>query len=245
MFIRPMFLIVTGGEPPSKGLITDRASRAEWIIAADRGAGYCLDAGIIPHLVVGDMDSLEDEALRRLETSGVECRRFDTDKDRTDTEIALREALGRGARHIEILGALGDRLDHTLANVHLLHMALRHGVQALIITDFQQIFLVGSRSTLEHGQGCTVSFLPLTERVEGIVLDGFAYDLDDAVMEIGTPYGVSNVVRKPLARVSVRNGILLAMLSTEGYREKARVVTEPGVGVIVGNDQRIAPAERG
>ena len=177
-----MFLIVTGGEPPSKSLIKDKASRAAWIIAADRGAGYCLDAGIVPHLVVGDRDSLEEGDLERIEASGIEYRWFSPDKDRTDTEIALREALHRGARHIEILGAVGDRFDHTLANVHLLNMAFRQGVPAIIITDSQQIFLVGSRATLEHSQGCTVSFLPLTETVRGIVLDGFAYELEDGVM---------------------------------------------------------------
>lgn len=232
-----MFLIVTGGEPPSKSLIREKASRAERIIAADRGAEYCLDAGIIPHLVIGDMDSLDGAILHRLEASGVECRRFSPDKDRTDTEIALQEALRSGARQVEILGAIGDRLDHTMANVHLLLKAFRHGVPALIITDFQQIFLVGSRATLEQSQGFTVSFLPLTEKVEGIVLDGFAYGLDNGVMEIGTPYGVSNVVRKRLAIVTVKEGILLAVLTMDGYREEARVVTEADVGVIVGHDQ--------
>lgn len=232
-----MFLIVTGGEPPSRGLITERASRAECIIASDRGAAYCLEAGIVPHLVVGDMDSLDEDSLRRLDASGVECRRFSADKDRTDTEIALREALERGARRIEILGAVGDRLDHTLANVHLLCLAFRHGVPAYIVTDSQTVFLVGSRATLEHSRGATVSFLPLTERVEGIALDGFAYDLHDAVMEIGTPFGVSNVVRKPLARVGVKKGMLLAVVSTEGCGGQARVVTDPEVGVIVGHDQ--------
>ncbi len=237
LFIRAMFLIVTGGEPPGKGLITDKASLAERIIAADRGAEYCLDAGVIPHLVVGDRDSLGDGVLRRIEASGIECRWFSPDKDQTDTEIALREALLTGARLIEILGAVGDRFDHTLANVHLLYMAFRHGVPAFITTDSQLIFLVGSRASLEHAQGRIVSFLPLTERVAGIVLDGFAYELDDGVMEIGRPYGVSNVVLEPQASVRVRDGVLLAVMTAGSRSGKARVVTESGVGVIVGHDE--------
>lgn len=231
-----MFLIVTGGEPPSRSLITGKASRAEWIVAADRGAQYCLDAGILPDLVVGDMDSLDETVLQGLVSSNVPCSRFSPCKDRTDTEIAMEETLRRGARHIEILGAVGDRIDHTLANVHLLLAAMRRGVQAVMVSDSQQIFLACSRAVLENSQGCVVSFLPLTERVEGIVLEGFAYGLLDAVMEIGRPYGVSNIVTEPRASVRLRRGVLLAVLIMEGYREDARVVTEPDVGVILGRD---------
>ncbi|HPI93939.1 MAG TPA: thiamine diphosphokinase [Deltaproteobacteria bacterium] len=232
-----MFLIVTGGEPPSRGLLLAKASDAAWIVAADRGAGYCLDAGITPHLVVGDMDSLDDGAYRRLAASGVEIMQFDTRKDRTDTEIALDEAVGRGARHVEILGATGDRLDHTLANVHLLYAALRHGVSAHIVTDSQQVFLVDSRAVLEHCQGCTVSFLPLTGEVRGVVLEGFAYELSDATMEIGRPCGVSNVVRDPRAGITVREGVLLAVLFVDAYREEARVVTGAEVDAIVDHEE--------
>ncbi|HWR68363.1 MAG TPA: thiamine diphosphokinase [Desulfomonilia bacterium] len=214
-----MFLIVTAGEPPSKGLLSRKASQAECIIAADRGAEYCLDAGVIPHLVVGDMDSLDEGVLPRLDASGAVIKRFSTDKDQTDTEIALIEALQRGARVVEILGALGDRFDHALANVHLLRMALRHGIQARITSDTQQIFLVDAETRLERCRGCTVSFLPLTEKVQGITLRGFVYELDDACMEIGKPFGVSNRVKSAKAWVMVKEGVLLAVLATGGGDE--------------------------
>lgn len=209
-----MFLIVTGGEHPGRGLLAERASRAAYIIAADRGGEYCLDAGVMPHLIVGDMDSLDEASAARLAGSGAEVRRFSHDKDRTDTEIALDEAILKGATRVEILGALGGRIDHTLANLHLLRTALQHGVEARIVTETQQVFLVDAQATIENSQGCTVSFLPLTEKVSGITLTGFAYDLADAVMELGRPYGVSNVVRSPRARVTLRQGLLLAVLST-------------------------------
>lgn len=217
-----MFLIVTAGEPPSKRLLSRKASQAACIIAADRGAEYCLDAGVIPHLVVGDMDSIDEGVLPRLDASGVEIKRFSTEKDQTDTEIALMEARQRGARVVEILGALGDRFDHALANVHLLRMALRHGIQARITSDTQQIFLVNSETSLEHCRGCTVSFLPLTEKVQGITLRGFVYELDDASMEIGKPFGVSNRVKSAKARVMVKEGVLLAVLATGGGDENLR-----------------------
>ncbi len=184
------------------------------IIAADRGAGYCLDAGVIPQLVVGDMDSLDSETYERLTGLGIEMKRFSADKDRTDTEIALDEAIHRGTKRVDILGAIGDRIDHTLANIHLICMALRKGVAARIISDTQQVFLVDSHETIKGSWGRTVSFLPLTEQVEGITLTGFVYELEDAAMEIGKPYGISNVVKGDPAFVKVGKGVLLAVLST-------------------------------
>jgi thiamine pyrophosphokinase len=114
------------------------------------------------------------------------------------------------------VGAFGDRFDHMLANVHLLRRALDVGVRARILSANQQIFLVDSEYTFKDRQGLTVSFLPLTEIVEGITLSGFAYELTGASMEIGNPYGVSNVILKPHAQVMVDKGILVVVLSNEG-----------------------------
>jgi len=187
---------------------------ASLIIAADRGAKYCLDAGITPQLVVGDMDSLDDESAERLAGLGVELKHFSPDKDRTDTEIALEEAISRGARRLEIIGAIGNRLDHTLANIHLLFTALRRGVVARMVSDTQQVFLVNKKEIIKDNWGRTISFLPLTERVEGITLNGFFYELDCASMEIGKPYGISNVVKSDSAQVTVAEGVLIAVLNT-------------------------------
>jgi thiamine pyrophosphokinase len=208
-----MFLIVAGGEPPGKELLHGLALKADMVIAADKGAQYCLASGITPGLVVGDMDSLDQGSIDRLCALGVAMKRVSADKDQTDTEIALDEAILRGAEHVEILGAIGDRIDHTLANIHLLCKALHQGIEARITSETQQVFLIGSGGTIRGSKGRTVSFLPLTPQVEGISLKGFRYELEDASMEIGKPYGVSNVVTSDQAFVRVGTGILLAVLS--------------------------------
>jgi thiamine pyrophosphokinase len=208
-----MFLIVAGGEPPGKELLHGMALKARMVIAADKGAQYCLQSGIEPGLVVGDMDSLDQGSTERLAALGVAMKRVNADKDQTDTEIALDEAIQLGAKRVEILGAIGDRIDHTLANIHLLRKALHQGIAARITSETQQVFLVDSSETITGGRGRTVSFLPLTEQVEGISLTGFRYELEEASMEIGKPYGISNVVTSDQARVKVGKGILLAVLS--------------------------------
>lgn len=209
------FLIVAGGEPPAEGAIRRAAEGAACVIAADRGAWYCLRDGIVPHLVVGDMDSLPSEALEELHVAQVEVLALRRDKDETDTQIALQEALKRGARSLVILAALGTRFDHGLANVQLLHQALRAGVPAHILAGAQDIFLIEGQATLADAEGCTVSLLPLGMCVRGVTLAGFVYPLHEDDLEVGYSRGISNVVRDPLARVEVREGILIAVLTQD------------------------------
>src|SRR5687768_15193697 len=93
---------------------------ADLLIAADGGALALLRAGLLPRLVIGDMDSLDAASLAELAERGVELRRYPREKDETDLELALLHAAAAGATAIDILGALGGRWDHTLANVALL-----------------------------------------------------------------------------------------------------------------------------
>jgi thiamine pyrophosphokinase len=213
LFIPPMFLIISGGDAPNNELIRERASRAEKIIAADKGAQYCLKAGIVPDIVVGDMDSIAADDLERLYENNVKLMKYSRDKDQTDTQLALDLALQDGADEVEILAACGSRIDHCLANVHLLHHALAHGVQACILTSSQRIFLVDSDYTLRGLKGLTISLLPLTMKVEGICLSGFKYNLDNASMEIGNPIGISNVIISDESRIRLGEGVLIITVS--------------------------------
>ncbi len=207
-----MFLIVSGGDAPAPAFLKERAEKARLVIAADKGAEYCLAAGIRPGLVVGDMDSVSPEVLQRLIDAGTALKRHDPDKDKTDTQLALDEALALGARSIEMLSCIGSRIDHGLANIHLLYAAHCAGAEACILSPEGSVFLVSSSSAISGMRGATVSLLPLTMKVTGISLSGFRWPLEDADMILGDPYGISNVVTEDEARVSVREGILLVMV---------------------------------
>ena len=95
--------------------------RAELVIAADGGAATLERIGRRPDRLVGDLDSVDASLVARLTDAGVPIDRHPTDKDATDTELALQDAVTGGATEIVLLGALGgDRLDHELANLLLL-----------------------------------------------------------------------------------------------------------------------------
>lgn len=182
-------------------------------ICADGGVRHLDVLGIAPQVIIGDMDSLAPELLKRYEERGSRIITYPADKDKTDTWLALEYALEREPEQVFIFGALGGRLDHTLANVSLLALAATRGIKARIIDEWCEVFLVNGNGehTIDGEKGQTVSFLPFTTDATGIRLRGFEYPLDNGTMEIGRPYGISNCLAAERGAVSVRSGSLLAI----------------------------------
>ena len=175
-------LIVLGGDAPSAQLLRSCAAQADWVIAADSGLAAFDAAGISPDLLIGDLDSVDAKVLEKF-AGCVPVRKLNCIKDDTDGVDALDVAIARGAKRITILGALGGRLDHALANVMLLVRASRRGVAA-------------------------VSLLPLGT-ARGVTLSGFFYPLHDHELTSEHPLGMSNVVTEDTAVVKVAEGDLI------------------------------------
>jgi thiamine pyrophosphokinase len=184
---------------------------AELLIAADGGALPLLRAGIVPHMASGDMDSIGADGLAELAARGVTLRRFPYEKDETDLELALLHAAAAGATVIDILGALGGRWDHTLANVALLALPELHTRRARLLADGQTLFLVRDSAMLEGQAGDTISLLPLAGAAHGVTTTGLRYPLDNATLSYERARGVSNVLLDPPGHVSLRAGVLLVV----------------------------------
>jgi thiamine pyrophosphokinase len=193
----------------------------ELVIAADGGARHAIGLGLAIDLWVGDGDSIGEDALAALEASGVPLERSPQDKDESDTELAIRAALRRGQSGILILGALGGRIDHTLANIGLLAMPELAGLDAAILDDRSRTVLVRAPgpdgATVERllpgRPGDLISLLPLGPGVDGVTTRGLAYPLVDEPVPEGRSRGLSNVRTTPDAAVVVRHGLLLVVES--------------------------------
>ena len=182
----------------------------EWILAADKGYLYCRSCGLIPDVFVGDCDSLPSKTQ-------IEARNVFTlspIKDMTDTQEAVDIAIAQGATHITILGALGGRIDHTLANIHLLRRCLDKGVFAELVDETSIVTVINRPQTFAAKEGFCLSAIPLT-RCEHVSESGVFYPLENAVMDIGTPYGISNEFTEDTARIDPGNGYLIVMLCKE------------------------------
>ncbi|MEA1971404.1 MAG: thiamine diphosphokinase [Thermodesulfobacteriota bacterium] len=179
------------------------------VICADGAAQRLKVSDITPDFIVGDMDSIDENTLKYFEAKGSGIIRYPRDKDETDTQLALECAFGMNPDEIRILGALGGRVDHMLANISLLVMCVKRGVDAKIVDKDCELLVIDRSCVINGREGETVSLLPMSSDVRGITLEGFMYPLSDGLMEIGKPYGVSNKLAGTRGTISVKSGYLL------------------------------------
>jgi thiamine pyrophosphokinase len=184
------------------------------VIAADGGLAGARALGLIPDLLVGDMDSLDPGTITGAAEGGLEILRARSDKDESDTELALLEAVRRGATAVTVLGAFGGpRLDHALANIWLLAHPGLAGIEVTLIDHSTRARLLTGPVTypLPGSVGAMVSLFPLGGDVDGITTHGFRYPLHDEPLLTGPARGLSNVRTAADASVTLRSGQLLVV----------------------------------
>jgi len=191
----------------------DLFRRGDLIIAADGGAAHARASGVTPHVVVGDMDSLPPDLRAELEAAGTRFLSHPAAKDETDLELALIHAVEQGADEVVVLAALGGRLDQAVANILLLAHPALAGVAVRIVEGTQTAFLVRDHAVIHGSPGDIVSLLPLGGDALGVTADGLRWPLRDEALRFGPARGVSNVLLGRRARVRVREGILLCVVT--------------------------------
>lgn len=187
------------------------AAAPEAVLCADGGARYAHALGLAPDLIIGDMDSLDDELLRAFKEKGVAVAPYPVRKDETDTQLALIQALAMNPEEILIFGAMGKRLDHTLANLGLLMMGLEKGVPIKLLDEGCEVFVMAGTATVSGEKGQTISIFPWGGEARGITLEGFEYPLEDATMTLARPCGISNRLTAESGRIKVDEGCLLVI----------------------------------
>lgn len=186
------------------------------LIGVDRGALFLIQNGLGPHISLGDFDSTTPEEVELIRQGSEQFQDWDpVDKDWTDTELALNWALQQNPREILIIGALGTRFDHTLANVHLLVKAHRHNIQCSIIDKHNKITLIETYGQIQRNRYTYVSLLPLSTKATGVTLEGFQYPLHNATFSLGETIGVSNVLIADTGHIHVATGQLLCIQSID------------------------------
>lgn len=207
-------LILTNGEYGDYSFC-NQDRHYDQVICADRGICHARRLGITPHLIVGDFDSGSEEDLAYFENKGVSIIRFKPEKDETDTEIAVQKAIEMGAQEVDIYGGLGSRLDHSLANIHLLYQLLKKRINGRLLNPNNIVSLAMDRFEITGKKGDLVSLIPFAGDVEGVTTKGLAYPLDNAVISIGTSLGISNYLLDEVAEVVMKKGILIVIKAND------------------------------
>ena len=204
--------IFLNGSPDSSDLLRRVAGLADLIVAADGGARYALEAGVVPDLVVGDMDSLGEDLALEVERLGGSLERHPVRKDKMDGQLAVLAARERGATAADLLCAVGGGLGALFAIPHILLAAERIGLRTTLLAGWGQAFVLeeGERPIAGDSQD-SVSVFPFTGPATGVTLEGFGYPLEDARLEVGDTLGFHNELAGRRGRVSVGEGVLLVI----------------------------------
>jgi len=182
-----------------------------YIICADGGYISAQKAGIIPDLWVGDMDSL-DSAGELL----TEKILFPSDKNLTDSHIAVNEALKRGYKDIDLIGATGGRLDHEFANFCLLKYILKSGGSGTIINENNHIIMTDKTIEIMPCGMKYISFFPFGGSVDNFSVKGVKYELDNHLLVDDDTYTTSNEFCKNRpAKISFSSGYVLIITSND------------------------------
>ena len=188
------------------------------MIAADSGMNFLHRNGLVPDIIAGDFDSVDQDSMQYFQgLSGVQVIKLNPIKDDTDTEFVIREAIRRGATEITLLGATGTRLDHVLANINLLGIGLEEQVSIELVDKHNRIRMIDSFVEIkkESQFGSFVSVLPVKGDAKGVTLEGFKYPLEDADVNCFSSLGISNEIVDDIAKIFIKDGALLVIESRD------------------------------
>lgn len=209
-------VIFAGAKISNYAFCKEYLEGAHVLICCDGGLHHTKALGLMPHYIVGDFDSVSQEVLDYYKEKGIPIRQFPARKDETDMQLGIALALEKGATDIILLGGLGSRFDHSLANAHLLLGLLKKGIRARLVDENNCVELVDRPITIYGKIGDLVSTIPLSMMVKGITLTGFEYPLINRDLALDDDMvAVSNVLAKEVATIDFTEGYLYVIRSKD------------------------------
>jgi thiamine pyrophosphokinase len=214
---RPMIVLAVGGDADRPVRLPERLPRGSVVVAADSGLDRLTGRVHVDH-VVGDLDSVDDAALRQARAAGARVHRHPADKDATDLELALDLVVdaivpATGLATLLVVGGGGGRLDHLLADLlaltspKLADLVVTAHLAAATVT----VVRPGPGRTLRGSAHEHVSLLPLHGPADGVTTDGLRWPLVDAHLAVGTTRAMSNELLGADAHVRLTGGVLAAV----------------------------------
>jgi thiamine pyrophosphokinase len=207
-------VIICSGEIYDYSFCLDEVQSADRIICADGGTRHAINMRLTPDVIIGDMDSSAALYIEQYKKMGVEVIQYPKDKDKTDTHICVEFALAFSTE-ILLLGATGSRIDHMLANISLLKLGIDKSIPISMMDNKNHISMIDKSIVIKGKKGSFFSLIPFSEKVEGLSTKGAHYELTDAVMQLGDPYGVSNYFEDETVEVTIKKGFLLVIKSED------------------------------
>ncbi|MBQ8228535.1 MAG: thiamine diphosphokinase [Clostridia bacterium] len=190
--------------------IKPKIAEDDFIVCADGGQKHLEPLGLKADLYLGDFDSSKKPEI------DAEILTYPVEKDDTDTMLAVKEGIKRGCKSFVIFGGMGGRFDHTFANIQTLIYADKKGATAVLADENNMAFVLrNDKAYIERNVHEKVSFFPLNGPAHGVTMEGFYYEVDNVSLYPHDTLGTSNFVIAPQGKVTVKKGMLLAIISKE------------------------------
>ncbi len=205
-------VIIAGGSISDYSMLRAECDRADKVICADSGIRHAKCINIIPDVWVGDFDSTDGG-----EYLAGEKVTLPTEKDDTDTMYAARLAVYFGASEVTILGGIGTRLDHTMANLCVLAFLDSQAVKAKLRDENNTVFMLrgGVTATVYREEGAYLSLIPFEGTAHGVSIRGAKYPLNNQELYNNLTVGISNEIYGSKAEISVKKGMLAVFVSRD------------------------------
>ncbi len=197
--------LICGSGSVDAGLLARHIPQADLVIAADGGADAVMACGHFPHICVGDFDSAQHGSRERLAHNGVHIIPYSTEKNMSDMEIALVLALEKRAATLLVHGAMGNRLDHTLANVQLFAAAAASGTVIRSFAPGREMLFAAQVFSAQARRGLTVSLLPLTD-IRVLSSRGLQYMPDGLSIAQSSSRSISNIAIDDHIEITLESG---------------------------------------
>lgn len=208
-------LIVLNGKIKDLNKLKRLGKESDFILCADGGTNYCAKASLIPDMVMGDLDSIFDDTLEQIKKHNIPIKKFPAKKDKTDAELSIDYLIKEGFKDVTLVGATGNRIDHTLANLLLLTKLNKKGINSRIVDHNNTIYIVDKELTLTKEEDTFLSIVPITSSGIIITLRGFEYELEKVGIDLGSTFGISNRIVGEKGYIQVHEGQCLVIVSKD------------------------------
>jgi thiamine pyrophosphokinase len=200
-------LIFANGELPNLEAARQLLLADDFVICADGGTRHALALGLIPQVIIGDMDSLPENFKSSTFTG--EFIQVSSDKNETDLELALKYALAFHPHAILIIASLGGRLDQILGNISLITDLKLSTFDIRLSDGVEEIFLCRDHVNVKGGSGDIVSLIPWGGEVTGVETENLKWPLRNETLYPYKTRGISNEMLGEEASVKIKSGLLL------------------------------------
>ena len=206
MNFKPSYALIANGALDNPFSLIPLIRSYQSIVAVDGGLIHCAAMGITPDLIVGDFDSISPELLQKY--SQVPVQAFPKDKDQTDLELAIQLIYRPEVEKIAVFGALGNRLDHTLSNLHILR---RYPGKIIFESATETVFAVQGSEEIQTIPGQTISLIQM-DQASGITTKGLHWELNRAKFDKYF-YSLSNIAHGHSFHIEIEEGDLICCLN--------------------------------